>query len=231
MSSSTIETAKKPDGTTINFVKKAPMQGGLKDVYFTEDRNHVVAFYRDPLDAVGKARLDNLVGRYRDGIYNQKGSQLWRELFCWPESIVTCDGQLGLLVPSYDKRFFFGPDTNLDGAEKDGKWFASAKVLNRFVPPQHKGNLLGYLKICLNLSRAVRRLHAAGLAHSDLSYKNCLVDPITGSACIIDIDGLVVPGLFPTDVIGTADFIAPEVVATQTLPRQTVRRGAAAPRP
>ena len=37
-------------------------------------------------------------------------------------------------------------------------------------------------------------MHAAGLAHSDLSYKNVLVDPITAKASIIDIDGLVVPG-------------------------------------
>lgn len=37
-------------------------------------------------------------------------------------------------------------------------------------------------------------MHAAGLAHSDLSYKNVLIDPVTGSACVIDVDGLVVPG-------------------------------------
>ena len=64
------------------------------------------------------------------------------------------------------------------------------------------------------ISRAVKRLHAAGLAHSDLSYKNILVNPINGSACIIDLDGLVVPGKDPPDVIGTPDFIAPEVVST-----------------
>ncbi len=34
---------------------------------------------------------------------------------------------------------------------------------------------------------------------------------------IIDIDGLVVPGKFAPDVIGTADFIAPEVLATKHL--------------
>jgi len=44
-----------------------------------------------------------------------------------------------------------------------------------------------------------------------------LIDPVTGEATIIDIDGLVVPNLFPPDVIGTADFIAPEVLATKHL--------------
>ncbi len=49
------------------------------------------------------------------------------------------------------------------------------------------------------------------------SYKNVLVDPVSKTAAIIDIDGLVVPGLFPPDVIGTADFIAPEVLSSKHL--------------
>ncbi|MCS3208722.1 hypothetical protein NXX20_10585 [Bacteroides stercoris] len=69
----------------------------------------------------------------------------------------------------------------------------------------------------MKIARAVRRMHAAGLAHSDLSYKNVLVDPSTGSACVIDCDGLVVPGKYPPDVVGTPDFIAPEVLETKSL--------------
>ena len=74
------------------------------------------------------------------------------------------------------------------------------------------------------ISRAVRRLHAASLAHSDLSYKNVLVDPTSGRACIIDIDGLVVPGKFPPDVVGTPDFVAPEVIETQHLDKTDPNR-------
>lgn len=67
-------------------------------------------------------------------------------------------------------------------------------------------------------------MHAAGLCHSDLSYKNVLIDPELGHACIIDVDGLVVPGKFPPDVVGTPDFIAPEVVKTSHLPKDDPRR-------
>ncbi len=79
------------------------------------------------------------------------------------------------------------------------------------------GNWLSYFQICVKIASGVKRLHAAGLAHSDLSYKNVLIDPVSRSASIIDIDGLVVPGLYPPDVIGTADFIAPEVLSTKHL--------------
>jgi hypothetical protein len=52
-----------------------------------------------------------------------------------------------------------------------------------------------------------------------LSYNNILVDPVTGTANIIDCDGLVVPGKYPPDVVGTPDFIAPEVLETRGLKR------------
>ncbi|MDR3204731.1 MAG: kinase [Deltaproteobacteria bacterium] len=213
----TIISLKAEDGSEVEFVKKDPKQGGVKDVYFSPDRSYVVAFFRKPLDANGLERMERLVGPYRQGIFGQQGAEYWKNLFSWPTSIVKHEKLVGIVAPTYFSNFFFPAGTTLEGAEKEGKWFASAKNFNRFVPPSEKGNLLGYLKICLTLSRAVRRLHAAGLAHSDLSYKNCLVDPSTGGACIIDIDGLVVPGLFPPDVVGTPDFIAPEVVATMSL--------------
>jgi serine/threonine protein kinase len=64
----------------------------------------------------------------------------------------------------------------------------------------------------------VRRLHFAGLAHSDLSNRNVLVDLRGGDACVIDIDALVVPGLAPPTVLGTPGYMAPEVVAGKVLP-------------
>ena len=112
---------------------------------------------------------------------------------------------------------FYSALLNIRGKEKEGKWFAAPNLRNRFVDPRELGNWLTHLKICLLLARAVRRLHSAGLAHSDLSYKNVLVDPTAGRACVIDVDGLVVPGKYPPDVVGTPDFIAPEVVMTSHL--------------
>jgi len=214
----TLVKIKAKDGSPVEFIQKDPKQGGMKDVYFAPDRSYVVAFFRKKLDVTGLERMEKLVGQYRKGIFEQTGGDYWKNLYCWPEKIVEHNGLTGIVVPTYQSHFFFGQSTSLAGGEKEGKWFASPKNFNRFVPAEEKGDLFKYFQICLKLARAVRRLHAAGLAHSDLSYKNCLVDPAGGNACIIDIDGLVVPGLFPPDVVGTPDFIAPEVVATLRLP-------------
>lgn len=201
------------------------MRGGMKDVYFSPDRSYVVAFYRDAQDFASKERLRKIVTDYYNSFFNREGGDYYRELYCWPTDMVEADKKVGLVVPCYHANFFFkkgyASSDLIKGKEKEGKWFASPKFRNKQftlrLDEAELGNWLSYFQICVNISRGVKRLHAAGLAHSDLSYKNVLVDPVSKSAAIIDIDGLVVPGLFPPDVIGTADFIAPEVLATKHL--------------
>lgn len=205
------------DGTIVEFFDEIKAQGGVKDVYFSTDKTRVVAFYRTPLNANDNERLQNIVGVYKNRIFTPDTvGDYWKALFPWPTAMVRWKGLTGIVMPFYDKHFFFkgGP---FDGKEKEGKWFASAKLRNRFLPTDQKGTWLTHLHLCIRIARAVRRLHAAGLAHSDLSYKNVLVDPITGTACVIDCDSLVVPGKFPPEVVGTPDFIAPEVMATRAL--------------
>jgi serine/threonine protein kinase len=212
------------DGSYVEFVKGEPKQGGMKDVFFSPDRSYVVAFFRNQLDPAGRDRIASIVGPYRERIFSQEGGEYWKEIFCWPSSIVQHDRRIGVVVPAYAPHFFFqhGSKNNdflkIRGQEKIGKWFASASNRNKFLDPREKGTWLSYLRLCILMSRGVKRMHAAGLAHSDLSYNNVLVDPAGGHVSIIDIDGLVVPGKFPPDVVGTPDFIAPEVIATSRLP-------------
>lgn len=221
---------KAADGSKVEFEDKIIGSGGMKDVYFSPDKSYVVAFFRDKQDFNSRDRLENIVSGYRKKIFDQIGGDYWKNLYCWPTTIVEHGGRLGVTAPSYHKHFFFefgARDNNLyqlKGEEKEGKWFASASHRNQILDPRENGDWLRYLRICILISRAVRRMHAAGLAHSDLSYKNVLVDPRGGNACIIDIDGLVVPGKYPPDVVGTPDFIAPEVLATQGLSKEDPKR-------
>ncbi|MDR0714111.1 MAG: kinase [Bacteroidales bacterium] len=214
---------KAKDGSEVAFVDEIIGAGGMKDVYFSPDKSYVVAFFRDKQDFNAKDRLQNITDTYRDRIFNAPGGAYWQDLYCWPTKIVEHNGKLGLVCPTYQKHFFFtkGSINNdflgIKGKEKEGKWYASAKNQNKFLAPEEKGDWFKYFQVCIRISRAVRRLHAAGLAHSDLSYKNVLIDPTTGKAAIIDIDGLVVPGKYPPDVLGTPDFIAPEVISTKSL--------------
>jgi serine/threonine protein kinase len=221
--SGTVVRIKASDGSNVEFVDEIIGQGGMKDVYFSPDKSYVVAFFRKPQDAQSRDRLEKITLDYRQRILEQAGGEYWKNLFAWPTKIVEHDGRLGIVAPTYQQHFFFehgsvnGDSLNIKGKEKEGKWFASAKHRKKFLDPKEHGDWRGYISTCIKISRAVRRMHMAGLAHSDLSYKNVLIDPVTQRACIIDIDGLVVPNKYPPDVVGTPDFIAPEVMATLDL--------------
>jgi serine/threonine protein kinase len=211
------------DGSLVEFEDTIIGSGGMKDVYFVPDKSNVVAIFREKQDFNARDRLENIVGRYRESIFNQAGGDYWQDIYCWPEKIVEWNGLTGIVAPAYAKHFFFqhgslnGDSWKIKGKEKEGKWFASAFLKYGQLDTKERGDWFSYLRICINIARGVRRMHAAGLAHSDLSYKNVLVDPVTGKASIIDIDGLVVPGKFAPDVVGTPDFIAPEVMKTLKL--------------
>jgi DNA-binding helix-hairpin-helix protein with protein kinase domain len=90
--------------------------------------------------------------------------------------------------------------------------------------PAELGEWRNYLALSIRMARAVARLHNAGLAHSDLSPNNVLVDPSQGKSIVIDIDSLVVPGMFPPDVVGTKGYIAPEVLSSLHLPLKDPKR-------
>ncbi|MPT36651.1 MAG: kinase, partial [Flavobacterium sp.] len=210
-----------------------PMRGGMKDVYFGPDKSYVVAFFRDPLDDNQKERLKRITNYYLPQIQNKDAAGYFLDdIFRWPSDVVEHNGLTGIIVPTYKGKFFFrqGSETGdtIKGKEKNGKWFAGAKFRNEQYPlrlaKSELGNWLSYFQICIHIARGVKKLHAMGLAHSDLSYNNILIDPVEKAACMIDLDGLVVPGLFPAEVIGTAEFIAPEVLATKHLDKSDPAR-------
>jgi hypothetical protein len=211
------------DGSTLEYLAEKAGEGSMKTVHFTPDRSSVVCFFKHrpaTQDPERRRRLQAIVGRYNPTTDPATGAY-WRELFCWPTAVVTRP-ELGVVAPAYAASFIFGSG-RFKGKEKQGSWFTRPK-LRALIPPEERGSFLSYLQISILVARAIRRMHAAGLAHSDLSNRNVLLDPRGGRAAIIDIDSLVVPRTFPPDVLGTPGYIAPEVLSTQHLPLDDERR-------
>lgn len=216
-------TATLDNGQLIQYLPEVIGEGGMKRVHFTPDKKFVVCFFKDSQvgsDPQRRARLQNIVGQFNPTTDPVVGAY-WSELFCWPTGIVV-QPEIGVVAPTYAANFFF-EEGNFTGKEKQASWFTSPK-LRRFLPPSELGDWLKYLHISTRLARAVRRMHNAGLAHSDLSNKNVLIDPKSGAAVIIDCDSLVVPQIYPPDVLGTPGYIAPEVLATQELELTDAKR-------
>lgn len=221
MAKKKVECVFKSLGTHIEYNDQLIGEGGMKRVYFTPDKKHVVAFFKTENPA-NEGRMQDIILKYNPCVDPQFGNY-WADLYSWPLDMVKSKDGLGIVAPTYPKHFFFENGEFHKGKEKEGKWFASAK-LRRMLDPSERGTWIDYIKICILISRAVRKMHNSGLAHSDLSYKNVLIDPKGGHAMLIDLDGLVVPQMHPPDVLGTPDFIAPEVYATLHLDNTDPKR-------
>lgn len=209
-------TATLTDGSTVEYIPTPIGEGAMKQVYFTADKSSVICFYKDQSAGSDPNRLDRLekiLAGYNPT--SDRNGEYFKHLFCWPTGIVV-QPQLGIITPTYPANYFFSTG-NLTGKEKESTWFVRPK-LRPMLPEAERGSWINYFQICIRLARAIRRMHQAGLAHSDLSNKNVLIDPTSGQCLVIDIDSLVVPGLFPPDVLGTRGYIAPEVLATIHLP-------------
>jgi serine/threonine protein kinase len=225
-----METATLANGQTVEFHPDKIGDGAMKEVYFTRDRSSVVCFYKDPKagnDVDRKRRLMEIIGNRNPTVPKSSGgaaateqdAAYFRALFCWPTATVV-KPRFGIVAPTYPSQFFFqdGPDF-IKGKEKNGMRFIGRKnrtLLEKFAPKE-LGDFRNYLALCVKMARAVARLHSAGLAHSDLSPNNVLVDPTKGDSIVIDVDSLVVQGRFPPDVAGTKGYIAPEVLMTLAL--------------
>lgn len=215
-------TATLTDGSTVEYIPEPIGEGVMKQVYFTADKSSVICFYKDQnagSDPNRMARLEKILDGYNPTI--AQNGDYFKQLFCWPTGIVV-QPQLGFIAPTYPHNYFFATG-NLAGKEKESTWFVRPK-LRQMLPKAERGVWINYFQTCIRLARAVRRLHQAGLAHSDLSNKNVLIDPTSGQCVVIDIDSLVVPGLFPPDVLGTRGYIAPEVLSTLHLPLDDRKR-------
>lgn len=186
-------------------------EGGKKKVFFSPKRDFAVGIYKSNPDQVFMDRLQDLVGRYRRDLFEHEGGDVWKTRFCWPYDIIRTEkGKIGIVMPLYPPHFLFEKGI-LKGKEKKGNWFTKP-LSRRGVDPTEVGDWRGMLLCALDLARTIRRMHAAGLCHSDLSYNNVLLSPTNGKVQVIDVDELVVPGKYPAGVLGTNWFIAPEVV-------------------
>lgn len=238
MQSGSVYTAVLENGGTIEYVYDANApRGGMKHTFFTPDRRFAVQFFNDPKDAQNplmQDRIRTIVGIYNPTLSEEEGGALgntektadyFRQRFCWPVAIVK-QPEFGIVCPTYPQNFFFDSGAsailNLRGKDKKSNWFTGKN--RKHLAPSERGDFRTMLGAAISLCRSVRRMHQAGLAHSDLSCNNVLIDPKTGSAVVIDIDSLVVPNKYAPEVVGTRGYIAPEVLASMELDYGDPRR-------
>ncbi len=122
--------------------------------------------------------------------------------FIWPQDLVSHETQpgLGYVMPLIDTQRFSTINRILCGARPQ---------------PDLRALVLASLKLCA----ALDELHQRGYAYCDLSSNNLMIDTHSGEIVLFDNDNVVIDGQ-ETAVMGTAEWMAPEVALNHSPPDQ-----------
>ncbi len=121
--------------------------------------------------------------------------------FIWPLDLVTAEGskQFGYLMAMIDTQRF---------AELGEVW-AHLKP----VP-----GIAALCEISYQLANSYRALHLSGHCYRDISAGNLMFDPKTGDVLICDNDNVGVNRQSPSQVWGTLEYMAPELIREESDP-------------
>jgi serine/threonine protein kinase len=114
--------------------------------------------------------------------------------FLWPLDLVDDPGSesFGYIMPLREGRY---------------------RGLHEYVSGRVSVNFSTLINVGLEVTKAYRDLHVRGLCYRDISFGNAFFDPNSGEVLICDNDNVAVNRSVVGGVLGTPDFMAPELVS------------------
>lgn len=140
-------------------------------------------------------QYDAIMDAIRRGSPDEEGEQA----YIWPYDVVEGSTGFGYVMPLIDKKRY------LEYGDM---------IRDTSLAPSLKMRCI----ISYKLVNAYHKLHLRGYCYRDLSDGNFMFDPKTGSVIISDNDNVGVEGLSSSQVLGTLEFMAPEVINGESKP-------------
>ena len=92
------------------------------------------------------------------------------------------------------------------------------KSITDLMAGRIKPTFLALIDAAINLTKAFRTLHTSGLCYRDISFGNAFFDPSSGRVLVCDNDNVGTSNAAYAGVLGTPDFMAPEIVCGKSQP-------------
>jgi len=189
------------DGSTDYYDDEPFASGGQGTLHLSRDKRWVIKLYHDT-DSARVTALNKIIGDF-NVTKNEPSAQ---HLFAWPNAIVQ-KPKLGVRMANVNQQLEHKPLT----------WWIFPKSAKRLAP-EIRGTWPDRVMVATNMARIAWQLHSNGLCHSDFSGDNFLANVAQQHVVLIDLDGLVVPGVLPPEMLGTGDYMAPEIVMGRANP-------------
>jgi DNA-binding helix-hairpin-helix protein with protein kinase domain len=182
-----------------NYTVEKPLgKGGQGWVYQVMDpKTHRFAVKWYTLNQAQDAQRNAIRELCRSGPPQGKAG----ERFVWPRDVVTKTGDqsFGYVMPLIDTNRFCDHLALLSGKRRDPTWATLCEIT-------------------FQTANSYRQLHLHGKCYRDISHGNVMFDPQTGEVKICDNDNVGADGNTVAQVVGTAEYMAPEVTLRQAGP-------------
>lgn len=101
---------------------------------------------------------------------------------------------------------------------------AGFRSLNDWVLRKYDMDLSLLIRACMKLTDSMNMLHSKGLCYQDINLGNFFMNPQNGEILILDNDNVVTNGKSLGNIVGTIDFLAPEMFISGHRPNRDTDR-------
>jgi len=172
-------------------IEKFIGSGGQGEVYKASCNNQKMAikwYYEKSLTQNQKENIIRLI---------EYGSPC--DKFLWPSALINSESApgFGYVMPLRKKSY---------------------KTLNDLMIGKVKPKFKAIIKAGFHIANSYRLLHARGLCYKDISFGNVFFDPDSGEILICDNDNVSINNEAYAGVLGTMEFMAPEIILGESMP-------------